>query len=143
MPFRFNPLTGALDYYSNPVQVPSDPVVSNGLSISGNTISLALATENTSGALSSEDYTSFKNKKEYIPISETIVLTTQHVAEKKVTLSNIPSFPESTLLTLQGGALQRYGIEFVVVGQELIWNGLTLDGFLEVDDTLLIYYQTE
>jgi hypothetical protein len=143
MPFRFNPLTGALDYYSNPVQVPSDPIVSNGLTITGNTITLALATETTAGAISSEDYTLFKNKKEYIPISQTIILTTQNVAEKKITLSNIPSFPESTMLTLQGGALQRYGIEFVVVGQELIWNGLSLDGFLEVDETLLVYYQTE
>jgi hypothetical protein len=142
MALRFNFLTGALEYYTAVVQIPIDGS-SNGLIVTGNTISIALATETTPGALSAEDYTEFKNKKEYRTINDNIILTTQTVADKKVTLTNLPAFPDSLILNLEGGTLQRYGIDYTVNGQELSWNGLSLDGFLEPDDKLIIYYDIE
>lgn len=142
MALRFNFLTGALEYYTSVVQVPIDGS-SNGLTVTGNTISIALATETTPGALSSQDYTEFKNKKQYRTINDNITLTTQSVADKKVTLMNLPAFPDSVILNLEGGTLQRYGIDYVVNGQELTWNGLSLDGFLETGDKLIIYYDIE
>lgn len=142
MPFRFNPLTGSLDYFNN-LELPNNSGSSNGLTISGSTINLNLASETTTGALSASDYTLFKSKKEYKTVTETKNLTTQEVADKKIILSNIPSFPETTMLSLEGGTLQRYGVDYVVNSQELSWNGLELDNFLEPGDVLRIYYQTE
>lgn len=142
MPFRFNPLTGALDYYILPSVIPVNGDT-NGLTIEGSSIKLELATETSSGAISSQDYTEFKNKKEYRSVFDVVILTTQHIIDKKIILSNIPSFPDATMLTLEGGALQRYGVDYTIVNQELSWDGLGLDNFLEPGDTLQIHYQTE
>jgi hypothetical protein len=142
MPFRFNPLTGSLDYYSIP-SVVSFEGDTNGLVIEGNSIRIELASETTSGAISAEDYTEFKSKKEYKTTFDSIILTTTHIADKKVTLTKVPAFPETTMLTLEGGALQRYGVDYTINIQDIEWNGLGLDNFLEPGDILQIYYQTE
>lgn len=145
MPFKFNPLSGSLDYYSTPIQTtPTDPgVPSNGLIIEDGVIKLTLASETSAGTITPQDYIEFKTKKEYKTVTEAKILTTLEVADKKIILSNIPSFPETTMLSLAGGTLQRYGVDYVVIGQDLSWNGLELDGFLEPDDELRVYYQTE
>lgn len=145
MPFKFNPLTGSLDYYSTPIQTtPTSPnAPSNGLIVEDGVIKLTLASETTSGTITAQDYVEFKTKKEYRTVTETKILTTLEVADKKIILSNIPAFPETTMLSLAGGTLQRYGVDYVVIGQDLSWDGLELDNFLEPDDELRVYYQTE
>jgi hypothetical protein len=148
MPFKFNPLSGSLDYYSTPIQInpvdPNDPgIPSNGLIIEDGLIKLTLASETTPGTITAQDYVEFKTKKEYKTVTETKILTTLEVADKKIILSNIPSFPETTMLSLAGGTLQRYGVDYVVINQDLSWDGLELDNFLEPGDELRIYYQTE
>lgn len=148
MPFRFNPITGSLDYYTTPIEItPADPedpeAPANGLVMEDGVIRLTLASETTSGTITAQDYVEFKTKKEYRTVTETKILTTVEVADKKISLSNIPSFPETAILSLAGGTLQRYGVDYVVIGQDLSWEGLELDGFLEPDDELRVYYQTE
>lgn len=71
---------------------------------------------------------------------EVITLSTQNILEKKVKLQITPRVSGSTLVTPSGGPLQRYGVDYFVNGDELIWDGMGLDGVLEVNDFLICQY---
>jgi hypothetical protein len=71
---------------------------------------------------------------------ETFILDSQDITNKKVILSSEPFYPSSVQLTVAGGIQQINGIDFEVVGTELRWDGLGLDNFLEVNDTLIIQF---
>ena len=72
--------------------------------------------------------------------SEAITLTEAHVLEKKFALSFIPKAPESVRFVPDGGPEQRLGVDYQVLNSEIIWDGLTLDGFLEVGETIRVVY---
>lgn len=59
---------------------------------------------------------------------------------KEITLADIPSFPEKTLLYVDGGAPAFYTLDFVVSGNVLSWSGKRLDGLLETGDVVRIVY---
>lgn len=68
----------------------------------------------------------------------TFQLTQEDIDAKQITL---PSLPVGfVLLDVIGGIVQVHGIDYTVDGLTLSWDGLGLDGFLEVDDTLLVQY---
>ncbi len=71
---------------------------------------------------------------------ELIQLTLTDINNKFVGLEIIPSSPESVKLTIIGGTTQLYSVDYIIGGNILSWNGKGLDGFLEVDDYLLIEY---
>ena len=73
-------------------------------------------------------------------VIENITLTQQNIDDKEVTLSSTPTSPEITSLFILGGLPQVYGIDFFVEGNKLKWNGLGLDGFLEINDVLNIQH---
>jgi hypothetical protein len=97
----------------------------------------------TAGVLSSDDYVKFNNLKNYQFFVEDIILTSQQIADKKITLSRIPAFPEALLFVPTGGVAQRYGVDYTVVGNDIGWAGLGLDGFLEEGEGIRITYQSE
>ncbi len=69
-----------------------------------------------------------------------VQLVQSDIDNKFVTLNNTPSTPENVRLEIVGGIQQLYSIDYVVGGNILSWNGLGLDGFLQVDDLLLIQF---
>ena len=71
---------------------------------------------------------------------QTITITASHVLNKKVTLSGTPLFPDNVTLLIAGGIHQFNGIDFEVAGNELRWNSLGLDGFVEEFDIFLIQF---
>lgn len=72
--------------------------------------------------------------------SETVTLTEAHVLEKKFALSFTPKAREAVRFVPDGGPEQRLGIDYEVTGNEILWNGLTLDGFLEIGETIRVVY---
>jgi hypothetical protein len=72
--------------------------------------------------------------------SEAITLTETHVLEKKFTLSFTPKAPESVRFVPDGGPEQRLGVDYLVNNNEILWSGLTLDGFLEIGETIRVVY---
>lgn len=69
-----------------------------------------------------------------------IELTQQDIDNKFVTLSPTPLVSSAVLLTPEGGIPQTYGIDYVVVGNQLRWEGLGLDNFLDLTDVLIVQY---
>lgn len=62
------------------------------------------------------------------------------ITNKSVTLSGTPANAASTVLHVQGAPHQTYGSDFSVSGTTLSWNGLGLDGLLEVGDSLTVIF---
>ena len=67
-------------------------------------------------------------------------LTPTNITDKKVVLSGTPAIAANTMLDIIGGGPQVYGFDFTVIGNELSWNGLALDGLLASGDQLRIHY---
>lgn len=71
---------------------------------------------------------------------ETIILTQQNIDNKQLVLSSTPISPETVSLFPLDGLPQINGVDFIVEMNILKWNGLGLDGFLEVNDVLIIQH---
>lgn len=71
---------------------------------------------------------------------DNVTLTQQNLDDKKVLLSSSPAVPNAVTLLPIGGIPQVNGIDFEVVGNELSWDGLGLDNFLELGEQLIIQY---
>lgn len=77
----------------------------------------------------------------YYATTQSFTLTAQDITDKKVTLNQIPANNSISLMP-DGGASQRIGVDFDVVNSnEVSWNGLGLDGFLEEGETIYVTYQ--
>lgn len=137
---RFNPLTGDFESYTPELELSED---ANGLLLQDNVLSLQLASDDTAGAITAEDYSRLYSIKTYEYYVEDIILTSQQIADKKITLSRTPAFPEALLFVPVGGVAQRYGVDYTVVGNDVDWAGLGLDGFLEEGEGIRITYQSE
>ena len=73
-------------------------------------------------------------------VVDTIDLTQGDINNKFVTLSQTPLVPDAVILNIDGGIPQIKGIDFIIQGNKISWNGLGLDGFLEETDVLIIQY---
>lgn len=71
---------------------------------------------------------------------ETITLTAQHIFNKKFPLSNVPQEPLKLELTPIGGVPQVYGIDYAYENGNVSWDGLGLDGFLELNEQVIVRY---
>ena len=74
-------------------------------------------------------------------VIEDFVLDASAISSKKITLASLPKDNEGIRFIPLGGLDQRLGIDYNVTSSDIIWNGLTLDGFLEVGDNIRIIYQ--
>jgi hypothetical protein len=72
--------------------------------------------------------------------SYTITLSGSDIQNKKIILDPAPIYPTNVSLTPYGGIPQANGIDFEVIGNELKWNGLGLDNFLEAGEKLIVQY---
>jgi hypothetical protein len=67
-------------------------------------------------------------------------LTEEDIETKKVHLSGIPQNSLNVELTPYGGLSQRNGVDYTVSGNMITWDGLGLDSFLDITDTIVIRY---
>jgi len=72
--------------------------------------------------------------------TERITLNQENLDNKRVILSKAPAMPNSVMLTPEEGIPQVNGIDFIVNGNILSWDGLGLDNFLEINEVLVIQY---
>ena len=112
----------------------------NGLDLSGNVLSLNLADPFNAGAMSAPDYVKLQTLTNKNFVSEVFSLNNLNITQSKITLSQIPSDPEGLSFLPDGGIPQRYGIDFTIVGNDIIWSGMGLDGFLEENDVIRVSY---
>lgn len=76
--------------------------------------------------------------------NEDFYLTASDITNKKLVLSKTPIFSQSVFVQPHGALPQRYGIDYVVVSNEVHWNGLGLDGFLnELGEGVRVTYKSE
>lgn len=73
--------------------------------------------------------------------SEDITLTSGQALAKQITLAHEPTSQSGVMLHPIGGPVQIPGVDYQINGQVLTWAGKGLDGILEANDRLLIYYQ--
>ena len=67
-------------------------------------------------------------------------LNSTDITNKFVTLSHTPSTAGNTVLLVENAASMFYGTDYTVIGNELSWSGLGLDGILAINDNLSIIY---
>lgn len=67
-------------------------------------------------------------------------LTVGEVAAKQLTLSATPAEATKVIVDIIGGTSQHYSIDYTVSSNDLIWNGLGMDGILSSGDVLRIFY---
>lgn len=71
---------------------------------------------------------------------EKITLNSDQVQSGIILLDRLPDSPDSVRLIPQNGIEQDYNEDFEVSGNQLIFKDKGLDGFLEVGETVYIYY---
>lgn len=71
---------------------------------------------------------------------ESITLNSGMISAKQFTLAGTPQVGKGILLVPKNGPPQVEGLDYTVSGQVISWNGLGLDGLLEENDILAIYY---
>ena len=63
-----------------------------------------------------------------------------NMTDKFVTLTGTPTVPSGTILNIVGGVIQSYSTDFTVIGNQLSWSGLALDGILSINDKLIVQF---
>ncbi len=69
-----------------------------------------------------------------------IVLTATHILEKKVVLPETPTDPADVTLVVKNGPTQYAPEDFIVVNNEVQWNGRALEIDLVIGDKLQIQF---
>lgn len=70
-----------------------------------------------------------------------VTINAQHLSDKFVYLDHPPvGSVEFVKMFFNNGTPQKYGDAFIVAGGKVMWNGLSLDGFLEEGDRILLLY---
>lgn len=60
---------------------------------------------------------------------------------KQLNLAVTCSAPSETLVFMDGGCLQKYGVDFTVSGIVLNWGALGMETIIEANDILIIQYK--
>lgn len=137
--FIFNGDTGNWELSAGPSTV-IQLGTANGLELDNNILSLELASPVNAGAMSAADYIKLSTLANFNFSSEVFVLNNTNIIQGKLTLSQEPLDPQALSFLPDGGIPQRYGVDFTIVGNDIIWSGMGLDGFLEVNDIIRISY---
>lgn len=70
----------------------------------------------------------------------TVTLTLSDINNKYIILPFTPVDSDNVLITPAGGITQINGIDFEVIGNQIHWNGLGLEGFLDENDVLIVQH---
>jgi hypothetical protein len=71
---------------------------------------------------------------------EEVNLSDDQILSGTIVLQRTPDAPSSVRLVPKHGIEQDYNSDFTVNGNEVVFKDLGLDGFLEVNETIYIYY---
>jgi len=77
-------------------------------------------------------------------VVDLFTLSVTDLNNKYIQLTATPIEPTDVVLEIAGAPIQRYGVDYVMDGaifDRLRWNGLDLDGLLEVGEELTVTYQ--
>lgn len=69
-----------------------------------------------------------------------ILVTAEDIEQKSFSLTYIPVNTATAIFLPEGGIPQFLGVDFAIEGNILSWNGLGLDGFIEENDIIHVYY---
>lgn len=69
-----------------------------------------------------------------------VMLTAQHIQDRRIRLSARVTSPKSVIFLPEGGIPQFPDIDFKTENNTLYWDNLGLDGFLEKDEVIHIHY---
>jgi len=69
-------------------------------------------------------------------------ISAQNITDKYCTLSSTPSEPTKVLADVVGGTTLEFGLDFSVSGDLFEWDGLVLDGLIEIGDIIRVQYFT-
>lgn len=72
---------------------------------------------------------------------EMITLDSTMISNKELSLLHAVTSPAETLVFLDGGSVQKYGIDFTVSSNILSWDGLGLETIINVNDVLILQYK--
>jgi hypothetical protein len=72
--------------------------------------------------------------------AQPVVLTAEMIESKQITLLDTPKRDGAILLIPAGGPPQTFGLDFTLNDNILTWDGMGLDGILEENDRLTIFY---
>lgn len=72
--------------------------------------------------------------------SEQFTINNVHLLMKRVVLTNTPVLGYDVIIFPRNGCAQFLGDDFAVTGTEVSWDGLGLDGLLEVGDIIHVDY---
>lgn len=75
-----------------------------------------------------------------VEVRDEVTITAEHISDKKILLSKLPITPTAVRLVPEGGIEQLNTIQFRVNGQYLMWDGLGLDGHMEVGQKFYVFY---
>lgn len=68
------------------------------------------------------------------------IITAQHRLDKALSLTKTPADPLKVIFVPYRGVEQESGVDFVVTGNTLSWNGLALELLLDTGDAVSIRY---
>lgn len=74
-------------------------------------------------------------------VAQVVEITQQMVDAKQFSLGDIPSSADTVQLIPGGGPMQFAGIDYSIAGNIISWDGLGLEGVVEVGDEILVYYK--
>lgn len=74
------------------------------------------------------------------PVQETFVINGTNLINKAVNLANTPASALTIRVIIIGAIPQVYGVDYIVIGSSINWNGYDLDGVLEVGDEMIVQY---
>lgn len=60
---------------------------------------------------------------------------------KQITLSATPLNISETLVWHVGGSIQKFGVDFTIIGNKLDWNGLGMETIIDTNDEIIIQYK--
>ena len=70
-----------------------------------------------------------------------IILTAEHIQNKKIILDNAPINPQYVQVDIkEGGGPLFFGVDFIVEGNELKWDGFEFNFIADIDDKIRIIY---
>jgi len=73
-------------------------------------------------------------------IVDPFTLTAGQIAAKAVTLSETPSDPDSVVVDISEGCVQFPGVDFIVSGNVVSWDGRGMETILSENAKLIITY---
>jgi hypothetical protein len=74
------------------------------------------------------------------PQQKKFTISAADISAKQITLVPTPNDPDEVTLEFLTGGGQENGVDFEVTSNVISWDGLGLDGFIELGDNLVIQY---